>query len=283
MPRTHVFCVELLFWSIQRFAPSRALLLAMGICKRTLERESDDACGICNEPLDDRLVDTADAKVYDSCSHKFHRSCMDTYMDARGVSEDQVQCPQCEIGQASLEITKWWLRNTSPKSDAAKPMQPADAVEVCAAQSAPALLGPPTPKAESSRPLVPVMEEMLGDRPQVTLDLGPSSVSKEEVEQIVASLESDWEAKDYHVFDKNCVHFADTLGAKVVEGGVPRPLLQGVLDVSERMLDSLPEWRMKLGRRVMNEVTRLVVVSWGKASQEKKEATAEKLGLEKGA
>jgi hypothetical protein len=73
------------------------------------------------------------------------------------------------------------------------------------------------------------------------------------------------------------------LGAKVVEGGVPRPLLQGVLDVSERMLDSLPEWRMKLGRRVMNEVTRLVVVSWGKASQEKKEATAEKLGLEKGA
>ena len=58
---------------------------------------------------------------------------------------------------------------------------------------------------------------------------------------------------------------------------------QGVLDVSERMLDSLPEWRMKLGRRVMNEVTRLVVVSWGRASQEKKEAAAEKLGLDKGA
>ena len=160
MQRTHVFCFELLFWSIQRFAPSRALLLAMGICKRTLERESDDACGICNEPLDDGLVDTADAKVYDSCSHKFHRLCMDTYIDARGVSEDQVQCPQCEIGQASLEITKRWLRITSPKSDAAKPMQPADAVEGCAAQSAPALLGPPTPKAESSSPLVPVMEEL---------------------------------------------------------------------------------------------------------------------------
>ncbi len=64
-----------------------------------------------------------------------------------------------------------------------------------------------------------------------------------------------WQADDYHVCDKNCVHFADTLGAEVVDGGVPRPLLQGVLDVSERMLDSLPEWRMKLGRRVMNEVT----------------------------
>ena len=40
---------------------------------------------------------------------------------------------------------------------------------------------------------------------------------------------------------------------------------------------------MKLGRRVMNEVTRLVVVSWGRASQEKKEEAAAKLGVDKGA
>ena len=129
---------------------------------------------------------------------------------------------------------------------------------------------------------VPVMEEMLGDRPQVTLDLGPCTMSPEEVQAKVDALEADWTADDYHVFDKNCVHFAKTLGDEVTENGVPQPLLQGVLDVSERMLDSLPEWRMKLGRRVMNEVTRLVVVSWGKASQEKKEATADKLGLERG-
>ena len=127
----------------------------MDICKRTLESNSEDACGICNEPLDDGLVDTADAKVYDSCSHKFHRLCMDTYIDARGVSEDQVQCPQCEIAQASLET-----RHLAQPSAAAKPMQPVDAVEVCAAQSAPALPEPPTPKAESSSPLVPVMEEL---------------------------------------------------------------------------------------------------------------------------
>ena len=50
-----------------------------------------------------------------------------------------------------------------------------------------------------------------------------------------------------------------------------------------RMLDSLPEWRRALGRRVMNEVTRLVVVSWGRASQEKKEAAADKLGVSRGA
>lgn len=130
---------------------------------------------------------------------------------------------------------------------------------------------------------VPVMEEMLGERPQVTLDLGVCPLSPEEVRRKVDALEADWTADDYHVFDKNCVHFSQVLGAQVSEGGVPQPLLQGVLDVSERMLDSLPEWRRALGRRVMNEVTRLVVVSWGRASQEKKEQAADKLGVDKGA
>jgi len=132
---------------------------------------------------------------------------------------------------------------------------------------------------------VPVMEEMLGDMPQVTLDLGPSSVTLPELEAEIAKLEADWTADDYHVFDKNCVHFASELADRVCanEETLPQPLVQGVLDVSERMLDSLPEWRRALGRRVMNEVTRLVVVSWGKASKEKKEKTADSLGLDRGA
>ena len=130
---------------------------------------------------------------------------------------------------------------------------------------------------------VPVMEEMLGDRPQVTIDLGKSLLSKSEIEAVVADLESTWDADAYHVFDKNCVHFSAALAEKVCEKGLPQPLAQGVLDVSERMLDSLPEWRRALGRRVMNEVTRLVVVSWGKASKEKKEQVADDLGLDRGA
>ena len=132
---------------------------------------------------------------------------------------------------------------------------------------------------------VPVMEEMLGDRPQISLDLGPSTMSAEEVQAEVERLEASWSAEDYHVFDKNCVHFGVALAGKVCEreAALPTPLIQGVVDVSERMLDSLPEWRRALGRRVMNEVTRLVVVSWGRASAEKKEATADKLGLERGA
>jgi len=129
---------------------------------------------------------------------------------------------------------------------------------------------------------VPVMEEMLGDRPQVTLDLGPCTMSADEVQGVVDTLESDWTADDYHVFDKNCVHFSEVLAARISEGGVPRQLLQGPIDVSERMLDSLPEWRRKLGRRVMNEVTRLVVVSWGRASKEKKESVADELGVSRG-
>jgi len=132
---------------------------------------------------------------------------------------------------------------------------------------------------------VPVMEEMLGDRPQISLDLGPSKLSAEELEAEVVRLEADWSADDYHVFDKNCVHFGVELAGRVCEReeALPKPLIQGVIDVSERMLDSLPEWRRALGRRVMNEVTRLVVVSWGKASKEKKEKTADSLGLERGA
>merc|ERR1719440_236657 len=116
------------------------------------------------------------------------------------------------------------------------------------------------------------MEEMLGDRPQVSLDLGPSRLGAEDVEAEIARLEADWTADDYHVFDKNCVHFGVELAQRICDRGAPKPLLQGVIDVSERMLDSLPEWRRALGRRVMNEVTRLVVVSWGKASKGKKEA-----------
>jgi len=132
---------------------------------------------------------------------------------------------------------------------------------------------------------VPVMEEMLGDRPQVTLDLGPSRLDASKVEAVVAELEANWSADDYHVFDKNCVHFSVDLAKRICvnEAALPQPLVQGVLDVSERMLDSLPQWRQALGRRVMNEVTRLVVVSWGRASKEKKETIADELGVSRGA
>ena len=63
---------------------------------------------------------------------------------------------------------------------------------------------------------------------QVTLDLGPVAVSEDELQAVLARLEPTWEAKDYHVFDKNCVHFADALAKEILPDGrvVPQPLLQ---------------------------------------------------------
>ena len=46
-----------------------------------------------------------------------------------------------------------------------------------------------------------------------------------ELSEALEDLESEWQPSDYHVFDKNCVHFADALGAKVAPNGVPRVLL----------------------------------------------------------
>ena len=76
---------------------------------------------------------------------------------------------------------------------------------------------------------VPVMEEMLGDRPQVSIDLGPAAQSEEEVRATLAELDAEWEAKDYHVFDKNCVHFAGVLADRVCkkDDAIEPKLLQG--------------------------------------------------------
>lgn len=160
-----------------------------------------------------------------------------------------------------------------------------------------------------------VMNEMLGSMPKVTIDLGPSSLTPAEVEAEIEKLEPEWQPEGYDVFERNvsqawqhthtrthvptthtpitklsqrpaqCVHFAVEFSRRCCSGpaGCPQPLAQGALDVSERMLDSLPEWRRALGKRVMNEVTRLVVVSWGKATKEKKEKVADSLGVDRGA
>ena len=120
--------------------------------------ESVVACGICNQPLndgDDVVVFAEDPKVYDSCSHKFHRVCMDTYIEARRASEDQAQCPQCEMAGSPLGV-----RQLVQPSAAAKPVPSVGAVEVCAAQSAPTLPVPSTPEAGSSSLVVPVMDEL---------------------------------------------------------------------------------------------------------------------------
>ena len=126
-----------------------------------------------------------------------------------------------------------------------------------------------------SRP-VAVMAEMLESFPQVSFDLGPPTMSEADLEAWIASeeLNDQWQPEDYNVFDKNCNHSARVMSDKVSAGGLDDDLMQPVIDVTEKMLSELPEWRRSLGLTLMNQVTRLVVVSWGRATRTKKKELA---------
>merc|ERR1712183_455466 len=105
-----------------------------------------------------------------------------------------------------------------------------------------------------SRP-VAVMAEMLEDFPQVTFDLGPPTVSQAELEAWLESdaLQADWQPESYNVFDHNCNHFAKVISDKVTADGLDMALMQPLLDVTEKMLSELPEWRKNLGKGFMNQ------------------------------
>mmetsp|Transcript_21824 Transcript_21824/g.67190 ORF Transcript_21824/g.67190 Transcript_21824/m.67190 type:complete len:240 (+) Transcript_21824:106-825(+) len=122
-----------------------------------------------------------------------------------------------------------------------------------------------------SRP-VEVMAEMLESFPQVTFDLGPPTVGEAELKQWLESdeLQADWQPESYNVFDHNCNHFAKVISDKVTDRGLDDALMRPLLDVTEKMLSELPEWRKSLGMGFMNQITRLVVVSWGRATRKKK-------------
>jgi hypothetical protein len=134
-----------------------------------------------------------------------------------------------------------------------------------------------------SRP-VAVMQDMLEDFPQVSFDLGPATVTEAELEEWIASdaLQSQWQPESYNVFDHNCNHFARVICDKVTENGLEESLMRPVIAVTEEMLSELPEWRKNLGKGFMNQITRLVVVSWGRATRAKKKALAEQKKLEEG-
>ena len=124
-----------------------------------------------------------------------------------------------------------------------------------------------------SRP-VAVMQDMLEDFPQVSFDLGPATVTEAELEEWIASdaLQSQWQPESYNVFDHNCNHFARVICDKVTENGLEESLMRPVIAVTEEMSE-LPEWR-KNWARAMNQITRLVVVSWGRATRAEEEALA---------
>ena len=129
-----------------------------------------------------------------------------------------------------------------------------------------------------------VMQEMLADKPQVTLNLGKPTVSEAELEAYINGddLQSAWQPESYDVFDRNCNHFAYDMAKVVTEGGIDEKLARPVLDVTEKMLSELPEWRRAMGAHFMTQITRLVISAWGNATKKKKESVAAELGVDKG-
>lgn len=147
-----------------------------------------------------------------------------------------------------------------------------------------------------SRPTA-VMQQMLPatEFPQVTLDLGPPTVSEAELEEWLAGNINDaWQPESYDVFNHNCNHFAVEMAQVVARGregvaeggaacdGLEPALARPVLAVTEEMLSELPEWRRALGNHLMTQVTRFVVTAWGRATKEKKEQLASDLGVDAG-
>ena len=131
---------------------------------------------------------------------------------------------------------------------------------------------------------VAIMQDMLEDFPQISFDLGPATVTEAELEAWIRSdaLQRDWQPESYDVFDHNCNHFAKVICDNVTRNGLEAAKMRPVIAVTEEMLSELPEWRKNLGKGFMNQITRLVVVSWGRATRAKKKALAEAKALDEG-
>ena len=121
-----------------------------------------------------------------------------------------------------------------------------------------------------------VMKSMLGSFPQLTFDLGSPKMTVDELETWLESpqIQKDWCADTYNVFDHNCNHFARLLSETIASEPLPPHIIEPVLSVTEDMLSELPQWRRDLGLNLMNQITRLVVVSWGRATKQQAQQQA---------
>ena len=98
--------------------------------------------------------------------------------------------------------------------------------------------------------------------------------------------EASFNADNYDLWKRNCNHFAEDFVPFLLpdlEQERLDVLLKPVLDFTDSMLDNLPAWRQNLGEVFMNQLSRLVVVSWGRVVKDEKEKTADALGLSRGA
>merc|ERR1740123_550535 len=79
-----------------------------------------------------------------------------------------------------------------------------------------------------------VPKKMTGFEYHLTLNLGPTPLSDQEVQQVLASVQHTWPACSYHIAHKNCVTFAEHL-ASLLQVPEPFPMwTKGVLDFTAR-------------------------------------------------
>lgn len=131
----------------------------------------------------------------------------------------------------------------------------------------------------------PVMNEMMpkDKYPQITFDLGKTLKDDESIAEWVRAADVKFNPEQYNLWSCNCNHFAQDFAEFLLPGeGVPKPLLDPVLDFTDSMLDNVPEWRRAAGELFMNSVSRLVVVSWGRVVRDEKERQADRLGVDRG-
>jgi len=130
-----------------------------------------------------------------------------------------------------------------------------------------------------SRPSA-VMEQMLNPDtyPRCDFDLGTSERTTEEIVDWLVDAQERYQKETYSLWDRNCNHFAREFAEFLLPGhGIPPALMNPVLDITDSMLDNLPEWRKKAGDYFMNKLSRFVVVSWGGVVKKEKERIKQEL------
>lgn len=120
---------------------------------------------------------------------------------------------------------------------------------------------------------------------QVTFDFGVTDRDDAAITAWLEKAEGKFNADNYDLWKQNCNHFAEEFIPFLLpdlDEEKLRPIMKPVLDFTDSMLDALPEWRRMAGEVFMNQLSRLVVVSWGRVVKDEKEKTADALGLSRG-
>lgn len=132
-----------------------------------------------------------------------------------------------------------------------------------------------------------VMDAMLppDTYPRVVLDVGETTRTAAEVAEWTTRMSGNsFSPESYDLWECNCNHFAKDFAEFLLPGGgVPDLLMAPVLDFTDSMLDNVPAWRRAAGIVFMKQLSRFVVVSWGRVVRGEKERRAAALGATAGA